>query len=299
MFSYAALDISDDARVEITCTGSGLMISSGFPQWSINGTNHSPAVLRSLGIAVIPENVIDAIDQTSNTVFQTLVINGSATLNGTTIQCVFAGEDMFPTTGLVYLDALPPPENLTVSEGGLVQWQPPYNSLETEAIRYFLYNISYSVEVTDTLTQETIIMNDETDATSFSFQPPPDCIEYIVTVRAQCATSVGNPAVMDMSATGEYELPEPVDANYITTTLQGNTLTVTVTAQYELTCRSATNFSIIYNGQHYNMSATLEIELSIFVGACSFDVLASNPAGNSDPTRVPIDGELIMKELYI
>ena len=43
------------------------------------------------------------------------------------------------------------------------------------------------------------------------------------------------------------------------------------------------------------MPATLEIEL--IVGACSFDVVASNPAGNSDPTRVTIDGELIMKEL--
>ena len=225
---YTGLDISGDTRVEITCTGNGV---SSLPQWSINGTTvaaHTPAVLRDMGIAIIPE-ILDAIDENNN-FFQTFVINGSALIHGTTIECLFASEVVFPSTGLVYLAALPPPENLTVSEGGLVQWQPPYSSLETEAIRYFLYNISYSVEVTDTLTQETIIYN-ETTATSFSFQPPPDCIEYTVTVTARGATSVGDPAVMDMPATGEYELPEPVVANDFTTTLQGNTLTVTVTAQ--------------------------------------------------------------------
>ena len=286
--SYAALDISDDARVEITCTGRG---DGSLPQWSINDkivAAYAPAVLRSLGIAITPERIDNAIDENNN-VFQTLVINGSASIRGTTVECVFEGEMIFPTTELVYLAALPPPENLTVSEGGLVQWQPPYSSLETEAVRYFLYNVRYSVEVTDTLTQETIMYNETTD-TSFSFQPPADCIEDTVTVTARGATSVGDPAAVNMTLP-TYEIPEPVDAERINATLQGNTLTVIVTAQYELTCRSATNFSIIYNGQYYNMSATLEIEL--IVGACSFDVVASNPAGNSDPTRVPINGELI------
>ena len=299
MFSYAALDISDDARVEITCTGSGLMISSGLPQWSINGTNHSPAVLRSLGIAVIPENFFDAIDQTSNTIFQTLVINGSAAIHGTTIRCVFASEVMFPSTELVYLAALPQPENLTVSEGGLVQWQPPYSSLETEAVRYFLYNIRYSVEVTDILTQETIMYN-ETGSISMSFQLPTDCIEYTVTVTAHCDTTAGDPTAVNMTT---YETPGPVDAERITATLHGNTLNVIVTAQYVLNCSDPTLYYIIYNNQQYDMLADNEMEITINVpntDTCiSIAVKASNPAGNSSLTRVGIDGTQVVKMCFL
>ena len=291
MFSYAALDISDDARVEITCTGSG--VSSGLPQWIINGITvgaHTPAVLRDMGIAITPENVTDAVDENNN-VFQTLVINGSALIHGITVECLFAGEVIFPSTELMLLSNLPPPEDLDVAvDQGLVQWRAPYSSLETEAVRYFLYNITYSVEVTNTLTQATIMYKETTD-TFMSFQPPADCIEYTVTVTARGATihSVGDPT--SVNVTTSYETPGPVDAEHISTTLHGNNLTVTVTAQFELTCKSATSFFIIYNGEKYIMQATFEIEL--IVGACSFHVFASNPAGNSDPTRVTIDGELI------
>ena len=294
MHVYTALFISDDARVEITCTGSGL---SSLPQWSINGTNvaaHTPAVLRDIGIAIIPESIIDAFDENNN-FFQTFVINGSALIHGTTIQCLFAGEVVFPSTELGFLAALPPPEDLTVSEGGLVQWQPPYSSLETEAIRYFLYNISYSVEVTDTLTQETIIY-DETGSTSFSFQPPADCIEYTVTVTARGATSVGDPAAVTVPATGEYALPEPVNADDVTATLQGITLTITVVAQYELiNCSRPTDVCIIYAEQQYTMPGALELEFSVeynsSAGVC-FSITASNPAGHSDPTQFPTVGML-------
>ena len=276
--------------MEITCTGSG--VSSGFPQWSINGTNHSPAVLRSQGIAVIPENVIDAIDQTSNTIFQTLVINGSAAIHGTTIRCVFAGEDIFPSTELVYLAALPPPENLTVSEGGLVQWRAPYNSMETEAIRYFLYNVYYSVEVTDTLTQETIMYN-ETTATYFSFQPPADCIEYTVTVTARGATSVGDPAAETVAAIGEYELPEAVNAEYVSALLQGNSLSVKVAVQFDFNCSRPTEVSLIYAEQQFTMPVAFEVEFSVeyivSAGVC-FSITTSNPAGHSNATQIPTAG---------
>ena len=289
-FSCTALYISDDTRVEITCTGRGL---SSLPQWSINGNtiaDHGATLLRSLGIAIIPESVLDARDANDN-LFQTLVINGSAAVHGTTIECVFDGEEMFPSTELVFLVALPPPEDLTVSEGGLVQWQPPYSSLETEAIRYFLYNISYSVEVTDTLTQETI-MNNETDATSFSFQLPPDCIEYTVTVTARCDTSVGDPATVNMTT---YEIPGPVDAERINATLQGDTLTVTVAAQYEQTCSDPTLYYFEYNNQQYDMQVDDEMELSVVItntdmDVCAIVVKANNPAGNSSSTQVTIKG---------
>ena len=295
MHVYTALFISDDARVEITCTGHGL--SSGLPQWSINGTSvadHGTAVLRSLGIAVIPERIFDAIDENNN-VFQTLVINGSAAVHGITMRCSFEGEDVY--SEIVLLSNLPPPENLEVivSQGRrLVQWQPPY-SLETEAVRYFLYNISYCVEVTDTLTQQTIMYNKTTD-TSFSFQPPPDCIEYTVTVTARGATSVGDPVAGTVPATGEYALPEPVNADDVTAALQGITLTITVVAQYELiNCSRPTDVCIIYAEQQYTMPAALGVEFSVeynsSAGVC-FSITASNPAGHSDPTQFPKVGTL-------
>ena len=280
--------------MEITCTGSGL---SSLPQWSINGTTvaaYAPAVLRSLGIAVAPESIFDAIDD--NNVFQTFVINGSAAIRGTTIQCVFAGEVVFSSTELVFLAALPPSENLTISEGGLVQWQPPYSSLETEAVRYFLYNISYSVEVTDTLTQETIMYNETTD-TSFNFQPPPDCIEYTVAVTARGSTSVGDPAAETVPAIGEYELPEAVNAEYVSALLQGNSLSVKVAVQFDFNCSRPTEVSLIYAKQQFTMPVAIEVEFSVeYIGSAGvcFSITARNPAGHSNATQIPTAGKLVL-----
>ena len=281
--------------MEITCTGRGL---SSLPQWSINGNtiaDHGATLLRSLGIAIIPESVIDSRDANDN-LFQTLVINGSAAVYGTTIECVFDGEEVFPSTELVFLAALPPPENLTVSEGGLVQWQPPYSSLETEAIRYFLYNISYSVEVTNTLTQETIMYN-ETDTSSFSFQLPPDCIEYTVTVTARGATSAGDPAAETVAAIGEYELPEAVNAEYVSALLQGNSLSVKVVVQFDFNCSRPTEVSLIYAEQQFTMPVAFEVEFSVeyivSAGVCFF-ITASNPAGHSNAAQIPIAGKLVL-----
>ena len=292
------LNIFDDVRVEITCTGRG---HSTLPNWSINDKftiEIDPLALEEVGIDIQPASASNATDENDNA-FQTLVINGSALINGTTIRCVFDGEVIFPSTELVFQDTLPPPENLNVSEGGLVQWQPPYSSDEDGPIRYFLYNVYYSVEVTDTEV-ESKVASLLTNDTSFVFLPPLECVEYVVSVRALSDNSEGDPAEVTVPPTRDFEIPEQVKAHDVNVKfIQSDILSVAITGSQNLMeCNGPTVYSIVYNEQQRNVSATnnnTAAELSVHTEReiCFLHIYASNSAGTSNKTKVLISGTYV------
>ena len=189
---------------------------------------------------------------------------------------------------------MPPPENLTVSEAGLVQWQPPYSSLETEAVRYFLYNIRYSVEVTDGTEVESKVASSLTNDTIFVFLPPLECVEYVVSVRALNENSEGDPAEVTVPPTRDFEAPEPICPNDAMTILEGDIIILFLPAYDSVTCSSPTTYFVEYNNKVYNSSAetllqftqiTIDIDSS---EGCFISVITSNRAGNSNATQIPI-----------